>query len=125
MDARTAADVMVDVCPSCQAVWIDWFDGAPPAVAAATGQLPPADASSARRPVGACPRCTVQLAPEWLAETLQVYRCGDCAGLLVPRESFDELARLASAPTEPPAPPTTLERVAKVLADVLRMFSLE
>lgn len=124
MDARAVGDTMIDVCPSCQAVWIDWFDGEAPTITAAAGHLPPS-ASEERPRIGACPRCTVALAPEWLTETAKVHRCGDCAGMLVPRSSFDEIARLATAPTEPPAPKGAIERLAAVLRDVLRMLALE
>lgn len=124
MDARTAGDALVDVCPACQAVWIDWFDGAPADVAAATGPLP-ISAQGGRGGSGACPRCTVPLAREWLTEVAQVLRCGDCAGVLVPRASFDELVRAHASPPDPPAPPTALARLANALRDVLRMFALD
>lgn len=125
MDVRPAADAMVDVCPSCQCVWIDWFDGEPPLVAAATGALPPAEASAEPASAGVCPRCTLPLVAEKVADGVQVLRCGECAGMLVPRSSLDALARLADEPAAPPRRRRTLERLGAALRDVLEMFSIE
>ena len=88
----------IDVCDECGGVWLDWFDGEPHAVAAEVEErrrgtpIPPMTARVRR-----CPRCTRTLDADvlpWLDARegeldagVEVFRCGECAGIFLPRSS--------------------------------------
>jgi len=82
------ADAEVDVCDSCNGLWVDWFDGEVRAIATETVRVneerpsAPAtaeDGGEKARPsrnealaIGACPRCTKQLITERYAIAAEV-----------------------------------------------------
>ncbi len=130
MDERGAADVMIDVCPTCRGLWIDWFDGDTVDVAMKAAPL------SMRAPVALdpsktfCPRDQQPLnfsnhaAGEHATGPLTgqgpvILRCGECGGSFVPRTVFDELLELANPPAET-APNSPL---GKLLAALKRIFA--
>lgn len=129
--ALTEANAEVDVCSSCQGLWIDWFDGELRAIATETLRVESEGGEEAsikepRRPsrnepaaVGACPRCSRQLIteryslPKPKAEPTEdkapetdcvLLRCEECMGSFVSRPSAEVLSWLAdeSASDEPP-----------------------
>jgi len=113
MEARQAGDAVVDLCPACHGLWVDWFDGDTLVV------LRDAQPISAREPVrlprGApCPRCALPLAPEAHGGCS---RCGECAGTFVPRAVVDDLLAWAERqPETAPAPPDDANAPSSVLA---------
>jgi Zn-finger nucleic acid-binding protein len=82
----------VDICPTCQGIWIDWLDGDIAAVTAAVGERGEA------RPGGGegtqhCPLCAHPLDRTTLEdEAAVIWRCGSCAGAFVPRSSAAVIA---------------------------------
>lgn len=130
MDERGAADVMVDVCPTCRGLWIDWFDGDTVDVAMKAAPL------SMRAPVAIdpsktfCPRDQQPLAFSNHALHTEasgpitghgpmLLRCGECGGSFVPRTVFDELLELATHPEGEAEPNTPF---GKLLAVLRRIF---
>jgi hypothetical protein len=96
LEPRDADGTIVDVCPACAGLWIDWFDGDPSTLAREIAPLDPAPAPVDAASGAACPRCNHGLVEERYAGSgPRVLRCGDCAGAFVPRASYDELAALA------------------------------
>lgn len=123
----------VDVCASCGAIWVDWFDGDVQAIASETEALrvergtplPPPSDLAARPGSMRCPRCDRTLGSELyrfadaregeLITGVEVGRCAECAGAFVPRGSAHLLLdRLHEGP------PATLWEV--VLGFVQRLF---
>jgi len=97
LEAAGAGEAIVDVCPGCGGVWVDWFDGD---LAAVMKQAPTLIPGEARGQGGnqACPRCQCALAWETYLETgAELLRCGECAGAFVPQSSLDALQK-ASEP---------------------------
>ena len=86
----------MDVCTTCYGVWIEWFDGEIPGIAAT---VPPPSRASVPSPFGAwqCPQCQCALVHEELAGT-SVARCGTCAGAFVTRAAIEQLSHLAETP---------------------------
>jgi Zn-finger nucleic acid-binding protein len=104
MEMRPAGDAIVDVCPTCRGLWLDWFDGDTLAVTELALPL-------SRRPTPAaagdpkCPRCTQPLAQrEHDAGGPAVWRCGECAGTFLPRDTVDALLIWAASHAYPPLP---------------------
>jgi Zn-finger nucleic acid-binding protein len=94
MQEREASGVVVEVCPDCSGMWIDWFDGELATVAAQAGPLPRAGPHS-ERGNGACPKCRAHLEESrYSADGPVVFRCGECAGAFVSRDSVDRLVAL-------------------------------
>jgi ssDNA-binding Zn-finger/Zn-ribbon topoisomerase 1 len=131
MEERGAQDVMVDVCPNCRGLWIDWFDGDTVEVASKAAPL------SVRAPVAIdlskafCPRCqrplnfTNHVVHEHASGNLAnvgpvLLRCGECGGTFVPRTVFDEMLELANHPDEETIPDSPL---GKLLAALRRIFA--
>lgn len=120
------AEADVDVCASCQGIWIDWFDGEVGDVArdvlAVTAHTPVSSSASSMRnesrAVGGCPRCNgVQLVAERYvlkkqpafgkAETqetgAELLRCEHCAGSFVSATSASLLGTLPADADPPPS----------------------
>lgn len=97
MDERALSGAMVDVCPGCQGLWLDWFDGDVATLVRETGSPRTYVASGGAGGSGQCPRCGVDLAAGALpiddAEGgnvgPEVLRCGDCQGVFVPRSAAE------------------------------------
>ena len=117
MEERTGASANVDVCTACYGVWIEWFDGEIPRVAAS---IPP----PSRRPDPPtpgrwkCPACLRELVHEPGPSGATVARCGECAGAFVTRASILVLQDHAAAPPTADEPPTLLERIAALLREI-------
>jgi hypothetical protein len=127
MEERGAADVMVDVCPNCRGLWIDWFDGDTVEVAAKAAPL------SVRAPVAIdpakalCPRCIRPLS--FTSHAIHeghvsgpimgvgpvLLRCGECGGSFVPRTVFDELLELGASADVEAQPDSPFAKLVAVL----------
>jgi Zn-finger nucleic acid-binding protein len=113
MELRPAGDAMIDVCPTCRGLWLDWFDGD-------TLSLTELALPLSRRPGVAmrgeppCPRCVRPLAEQGHEVTgPAVWRCGECAGTFLSRDAVDALLIWAGTQWQPPpadAPPESLRQ---------------
>lgn len=96
MREQAAGEAVVDVCPDCFGVWLDWFDGEISPVARHIAPLGRLEGARDTVPSGEalCPRCRAPLYGEHFAhpDGPRLLRCGECGGSFVPRSSFDELA---------------------------------
>ncbi|MBX3230158.1 MAG: zf-TFIIB domain-containing protein [Labilithrix sp.] len=112
MRAENVPSAEVDVCDACGGLWIDWFDGDVPTLAAEAeaarverGTPVPPDATATR---GACPRCGRALAPDVyrfpdaqpgeLVAHVDLLRCEECAGSFVSRSSSHLILDRAQSP---------------------------
>lgn len=107
MEARSAGQAAVDVCGACAGLWIDWFDGE---IATLTRRaklpIPPARATDEPSRDQRCPRCRGALTLEALGQSrLAALRCGECAGVFVPRDVAAEIER--GVDVSDPAPDVT------------------
>lgn len=112
MTQHALEECEVDVCGACGGLWIDWFDGEVRKVTADALQAAPR-APSPERPsrneavaVGACPRCTRQLASErYVLEGqstgAELMRCEDCMGAFVSKTAAETLESLPADETPP------------------------
>lgn len=109
MHREATASAELDVCPACEGIWVDWFDGEVHTVAVEAEAarvergtplpppLGPALHGDAARGSGACPRCARALTTELyrfldakddeLVTGVELLRCAECAGAFVPRGS--------------------------------------
>ncbi len=120
-------DALIDVCPDCKGLWIDWYDGdlanvASDAAPLSVPLLPPTAGSDELR--AGCPRCQCTLAAEMFVDEKKgptIHRCAECGGAFVPRSSFDAIVLLAHRPDPDDAPlPSTFARLVAVLRALLR-----
>ena len=132
MTQKSLGEAEVDVCNACGGLWVDWFDGEVRNIATEALSHPshaplPAGQRNEAVAIGACPRCTRQLAHERYViraavkatdpalvdrgrhnvtvtqETgAELMRCEECAGMFVSRTSAETLATLP--PDEEPPP---------------------
>ena len=110
---RQVGEAIIDVCPGCGGIWVDWFDGE---LSAMVRGAPSAVRSGPRGTggSGACPRCHCALAADChLDSQEEIRRCGDCAGAFVPREAAHAIAGLN--PERGEAEPGRWGRLAAVL----------
>lgn len=115
LSPQQVGDAIIDVCPSCGGIWVDWFDGdlstmvrgAPPAP---KGRTPTQPGS------WACPRCHCPLAVEsYLQTRADIYRCSDCSGAFVPRSAAQAIVKADPERKGPPPADDALSRLAAVL----------
>lgn len=113
MRAEHVPSAEVDVCDACGGLWIDWFDGDVPTLAAETEAVraergtpvPPLGEKGTR---GVCPRCVRALSPDLyrfpdmqagdLIEHVDILRCEECAGSFVSRSSAHLILDRAMSP---------------------------
>ena len=137
MSVLPLAEADVDVCASCQGIWVDWFDGEIGDVARDVARVtqrqsvagPPSGMRNEVVATGGCPRCLgVQLVVERYAirhqpaapgakaevqETgAELLRCEHCAGSFISATSAALLSRL---PAEEGAPPSASAKVLEPL----------
>ncbi len=113
LDPKNVGDAVIDVCPACAGIWVDWFDGELPAMVRGAPSIPGARAPD-RPGRGECPRCHRLLdAERYLESRAEILRCADCAGAFVPRVSARVVAGLSSRESQPPA--DALQRLGAVL----------
>ena len=102
----------VDICDACGGLWLDWFDGDVPTLAAEAERAQvdrgtPIPAAPPQGP-GICPRCVRALvadtyrfpdaAPGELIDHVELLRCTECAGSFVSRSSAHLLLDRATTP---------------------------
>ncbi len=108
MEQRHVAEAIVDVCPQCKGLWVDWFDGDLGTVARDTAPLSIPTETAVRTP-SACPRCHSTLAVDPHRAT---WHCAECNGVFVPRAQFDSILEFP--------PPVETPSIFKQLLDVLK-----
>ena len=94
MELRSLSEAMVDTCPRCRGLWVDWFDGELISIVRETAPLsfrPTVDIDPSKT---CCPRCGRILMPETFGGSVLLLRCEECAGCFVPREAFTALMEL-------------------------------
>ncbi|MFO0760488.1 MAG: zf-TFIIB domain-containing protein [Byssovorax sp.] len=101
LDPVHAGPSVIDRCPGCGGVWIDWDDGE---LGDMVKQMP--EARTAARPSGpgsaTCPRCRAALADErYGTSNAEILRCGECVGAFVPQGSIALLLVGKAPSTEP------------------------
>ncbi len=114
LDPKNVGESIIDVCPACQGIWVDWFDG--DLVQMVRG-APPGGGPAAPdgRGTSACPRCRRELGWEsYQASGAQVLRCADCAGVFVPGTSIRALVARAGSSAEH-APQDAFSKLAMAL----------
>jgi Zn-finger nucleic acid-binding protein len=126
MEGRSLFDALIDVCPDCKGLWIDWYDGDLASVASDAAPLsvphaPPVGSDELR---AGCPRCQCALRAEMFLDEDKgpsIHRCAECGGAFVPRSSFDAIVLLAHRPDpETEATLSPFARLAAVLRALLR-----
>jgi Zn-finger nucleic acid-binding protein len=92
LDAIELRAALVERCPACAGVWIDWFDGNLGSVARQLDDQP--GRGGGGQGTLACPRCQRSLVPELVPGpgAHVFWRCPECAGSFVPHASLEELA---------------------------------
>jgi Zn-finger nucleic acid-binding protein len=106
MQERSIEQALVDVCPRCKGVWVDWLDGDLIQVVREIAPLS-MPLRSVRDPAEhRCPVCQHVLHAEELPGGPQIWRCGECVGAFVPRASVDAIVALPDAPESMIAPPS-------------------
>jgi Zn-finger nucleic acid-binding protein len=87
LDPCEVGEAVIDVCPGCGGIWVDWFDGELVALVRGAPGVPGARAPE-RAGSSECPRCRRPLDGElYLDSRAEILRCADCAGAFVPRAS--------------------------------------
>ncbi len=113
MEPHDVSDSVIDVCPACAGIWVDWFDGDLAQMVRGAPLARSASAAEARGEQG-CPRCRRPLAAErYLGTRAEVLRCADCAGAFVPRDATQAIATAEAAP--PPGADDAWPRLVRVL----------
>jgi Zn-finger nucleic acid-binding protein len=113
LEPQEVETAVIDVCPTCGGIWVDWFDG--DLVQLVRGAPAIEVTLPERQGTGACPRCHRPLAWERYQDSrAEILRCADCAGAFVPRSSMQAIASLAG-PFAARAPLDPLSKLALVL----------
>jgi Zn-finger nucleic acid-binding protein len=124
MEERAVESALVDVCPTCKGVWIEWFDGE---IGDVARDMPPpsAEVGATGAPRNGCPACKRELYDEVALEKpyVTVARCGECAGAFVTRAAIAVLAVHAHADETPPAGEEEPTLYARLAAFLRRVFS--
>ncbi len=123
MDERQVEEALIDVCPTCHGLWLDWFDG--DTLSLTYGVMPLSMRAPIAMPADAtCPRDTTTLeARSHEGGGPLVYRCGECHGTFVPHAAAEALLEWSPPPSTKPAAEedqerTILERLVTVIRSV-------
>ncbi len=126
LEPRLLSGSTVDACPKCRGLWVDWYDGELLSVVKETAPLSFRPVVTMDREDAKCPRCTQPLTAEMWNGAAVLYRCADCAGCFVPRESFTSLMELdLPAPSVHGADVEKAGSFAKLLLTIRRLFGAE
>jgi Zn-finger nucleic acid-binding protein len=103
LEPQQVDDAVIDLCPACGGLWIDWFDGD---LVDLTKRAPSDPGSpsqpSARAAAGACPRCRRPLDRErFIATVPEIHRCSECVGAFVTRDARDAILEHRDDDAEP------------------------
>jgi Zn-finger nucleic acid-binding protein len=115
LDPKQVGEAVIDVCPACGGIWVDWFDG--DLVVMVRGAPGVKGAPPARAPDSpSCPRCHRPLdAERYMESSAQILRCADCAGAFVPHGSARAIAGYDPERKGPPPATDALSRLSAVL----------
>ena len=109
MDRLQRGDAVIDRCPTCGGMWIDWYDG--DAVGVLQG-LPESGGQVEGQRSSECPRCRGALLPEpFRDDGPEVFRCNQCFGMFVPGEAVGIIAALRDKSADRTALGRWIERV--------------
>jgi Zn-finger nucleic acid-binding protein len=115
LDPKEVGDAIIDVCPGCAGIWVDWFDGDLVVMVRGAPAVPGARLPERAGSAG-CPRCHRPLAGEQYMESkAEILRCEDCAGAFVPRSSVNAILVLDPEHKDTAVPPDALGRLAETL----------
>jgi Zn-finger nucleic acid-binding protein len=96
LEPKDVGDSVIDVCPTCAGIWVDWFDGELDVMVKGGKGAPRAEPREGIG-AGACPRCGRGLDHEvYLGSGVPILRCGECAGAFVSHASASALTRIES-----------------------------
>lgn len=100
--ATSAGGAVIDLCPGCAGVWVDWDDGElSEMIKSAPEARTPARSSAAGS--STCPRCRAPLTRErYGTSEAEILRCAECIGAFVPHASIG-LLLVGAAPTTAPS----------------------
>jgi Zn-finger nucleic acid-binding protein len=121
----STTSAIVDRCPDCGGLWIDWFDGEISAVAASARRLPQTDGASGDG-TSSCPDCRTTLSAVRYPDDqrgAEILRCGSCAGAFVPRGSLEVV--IALGPPPDPKSETRSSRLGMLWLELRRLFAAE
>src|SRR5262249_35620894 len=115
LDPREVGDAIIDVCPACAGIWVDWFDGDLVAMVRGAPGVPDARLPE-REGSSACPRCKAPLAMErYLESSAEILRWADCAGAFVPRSSVNAIVVLDPEHKDAAVPEDALGKLVEAL----------
>lgn len=93
LEPKDVGDSVIDVCPTCAGIWVDWFDGELDAMVKGAEAAPRGEDREGRGAF-ACPRCGRALDDEtYLDSGVPILRCGECSGAFVSYASATALTR--------------------------------
>ena len=96
LEPKEVGEAIIDVCPTCAGIWVDWFDGELEVMVKGADAAPRGEEGEGRG-AGACPRCERALDREvYLGSGVPILRCGECAGAFVSYASAGALIKLDS-----------------------------
>jgi Zn-finger nucleic acid-binding protein len=96
LEPKEVGEAIIDVCPTCAGIWVDWFDGELEVMVKGADAAPRGEDREAQGAC-ACPRCGRALDPEvYLGSGVPILRCGECAGAFVSYASASALIKLES-----------------------------
>src|SRR5262252_10729200 len=120
LEPREVGDAVVDLCPGCAGLWIDWFDGELVTLARKAPTIVAEGSKSRGGGANECPRCRSKLHDETFGGAeVHILRCGDCAGAFITRDACDRLigertTTIGEGPDE-----SWLEKLVAALKDLL------
>lgn len=94
----------VDVCESCEGVFVEFFDGESSAIARELVEnRPPRAASVTSSPASVtCPECAIVMhTVSYLGDGPSIERCGGCASLFMKRNELEAMAEYRTRDTNP------------------------
>ena len=124
LEPHAIEDCLVDTCPGCAGIWIDWDDGPIHSVARRVQARAKQPKVAPEWQVPRCPRCHVPLVVERFETgslAVVVHRCGDCAGAFVDHQAAQMLAatRPASMDSDGASQKGVLARLTAALKDLM------
>lgn len=117
----STVQAVVDRCPDCGGIWIEWFDGEISSVASGARHAPAAGRAE-RVGEHACPDCRTPLQQVRYPDEksgVEILRCGVCAGAFVPRGALDVIAVLGPASDAPASARSWLDAVVERVRSLL------
>jgi Zn-finger nucleic acid-binding protein len=96
LEPKEVGEAIIDVCPTCAGIWVDWFDGELDVMVKGADAAPRGEDREGAG-AGTCPRCGRGLDSDtYLDSKVPILRCGECAGAFVSYASANALMKLDS-----------------------------